>query len=71
MESGEPMTPAQYRQALHLIGLSQQRAGLFLGVSKRTGQRYATGETEIPEGFARLLRLMVRLGLHANSEQVH
>ncbi len=65
------MTPAHYREALERIGLSQQRAGLFLGVSKRTGQRYATGEAEIPEGFARLLRLMVRLGLRANSEEVH
>ena len=65
------MTPAQYREALERIGLSQQRAGLFLGVSKRTGLRYATGEAEIPEGFARLLRLMVRLGLRANSEEVY
>jgi hypothetical protein len=55
------MTPKQYRSAIEQLGLSQERAGLWLGVSKRTGQNYAAKGP--PEPVAKLLRLMLRLGL--------
>lgn len=58
------MTPTQFRTAIDKLGLSQERAGLWLGVSARQGRRYALGEAPIPEGFAKLLRLMVRLKLN-------
>ena len=56
------MTPAQYRKALEALGLTQGSAAEFLGVSIRTSHGYANGEP-IPEGYAKLLRLMIRLKL--------
>lgn len=57
------MTSGQYKSAIAKLGLSQERAGLWLGLSGRQGQRYATGEAEIPEPVAKLLRLVLRLGI--------
>jgi hypothetical protein len=57
------MTPNQYRAAIERLGLSQVRAGAFLGVAPRTSQGYALGEYPVPEAIAKLLRLMVRLQL--------
>lgn len=56
------MTPTQYRTAIAKLGLSQERAGLFMGRSERQGQRWAAGDP-IPESVAKLLRLMIRLNL--------
>lgn len=36
------MTPLEYRTALATLGLSQQAAGRWLGVSPKTAQNYAT-----------------------------
>ena len=55
------MTSKQYKAAIEALGLSQERAGLWLGVSKRTGQNYAAKGP--PEPVAKLLRLVLRLGL--------
>ena len=55
------MTPHQYKTALKSLGLSQEAAGVWLGVSKRTGQNYAAKGP--PEAVAKLLRLMIRLKL--------
>lgn len=57
------MTANQYRAAIEKLGLSQARAADFLGISPRTSQSYALGEYPVPESIAKLLRLMVRLGL--------
>jgi hypothetical protein len=57
------MTPTQYRTAIEKLGLSQVRAAAFLGIAPRTSQGYALGEYPIPEPVAKLLRLMIRLGL--------
>jgi hypothetical protein len=57
------MTPAQYRAAIKALGLSQERAGDWLGIGKRTSQSYALGETRIPEPVAKLLRLTIELKL--------
>lgn len=56
------MSPNQYRTAIEQLGLSQERAGLWLGVSERTGQNYATKGP--PEPVAKLIRLVLRLGLN-------
>lgn len=56
------MTANQYRSVLDKLGLTQAGAAEFLGVSTRTSHGYANGEP-IPEGYAKLLRLMVRLNL--------
>jgi hypothetical protein len=57
------MTPTQYRTAIAALGLSQERAGLWLGIGKRTSQGYALGEYPVPGPTAKLLRLMVKLKL--------
>jgi len=57
------MTPSQYRAAIKTLGLSQERAGDWLGIGKRTSQSYALGETRIPEPVAKLLRLTIELKL--------
>jgi DNA-binding transcriptional regulator YiaG len=54
------MTPKQYKAIIESLGLSQQAAGVWLGVSKRTGQNYAAKGP--PEPVAKLLRLMVKHG---------
>jgi hypothetical protein len=55
------VTPAQYKTAIKALGLSQERAGEWLGVSARTGQNYAAKGP--PEPVAKLLRLVVKMGL--------
>jgi hypothetical protein len=57
------MTPTQYRTAIAKLGLSQRGAAAFLKIDERTSRRWALGESPIPEGYAMLLRLMVRLNL--------
>jgi hypothetical protein len=57
------MTPTQYKTAIARLGLSQERAGDWLGIGRRTSQGYALGEHPVPEPVAKLLRLMVKLGL--------
>jgi hypothetical protein len=57
------MTPQQFRDAIAKLGLSQERAGLWLGLSRRQGQRYATGEQKIPEPVAKFVRLVINLDL--------
>jgi hypothetical protein len=57
------MTPNQYRTAIAALGLSQERAGVWLGVGKRTSQGWALGEYPVPVPVAMLLRLTIRLKL--------
>jgi hypothetical protein len=57
------MTPTQYRAAIKALDLSQERAGDWLGIGRRTSQSYALGETRIPEPVAKLLRITVKLKL--------
>ncbi len=57
------MTPTQYRAAIAALDLSQERAGVWLGIAPRTSQGYALGEYPVPEPVAKLLRLCVRLNL--------
>lgn len=57
------MTPKQYTHVIAALGLSQRAAGAFLGVDERTSRRWVSGDSAIPESVAKLLRLMVHLGL--------
>ena len=63
------MTPNQYKKAIEALGLSQVRAAEFFGVAPRTSQGYALGEYSVPESIAKLLRLMVKLGLKPEDVQ--
>lgn len=56
------MTGEQYKKAIERLGLTQAAAADFLQVSLRTSAAYAAGDP-IPEGVAKLLRLMVKLEL--------
>lgn len=62
LEGVSALTANQYRAVLDKLGLTQAGAAEFLGVSIRTSHGYSNGEP-IPEGYAKLLRLMVRLNL--------
>jgi hypothetical protein len=55
------VTPNQYRAAIERLGLSQRAAGPFFGVDERTSRRWASDGP--PEAVAKLLRLMIKLGL--------
>jgi DNA-binding transcriptional regulator YiaG len=57
------MTPTQYAAAIEKLGLSQRSAGQFLGVDERQSRRWIAGDARIPESVAKLLRLMIKLGL--------
>lgn len=56
------MTPTQYKTAIKTLGLNQEEAGEWLGVSARTGQNYAAKGP--PEPVAKLLRLCIKLKLN-------
>jgi hypothetical protein len=60
------VTPTQYKSAIKALDLSQERAGVWLGIGKRTSQGYALGEYPVPEPVAKLLRLCVKLTLKPN-----
>jgi DNA-binding XRE family transcriptional regulator len=53
------MNHNQYRTALERLGLTQDSAAEFLGVSLRTSHGYANG-SPIPKPTAMLLRLMTQ-----------
>jgi hypothetical protein len=57
------MTPNQYKAHIASLGLSQEGAGDWLGIGRRTSQGYALGEYPVPEPIAKLLRLCVKLKL--------
>lgn len=56
------MTPNQYRAALARLGLTTagQATAEALGVTLRTAQRYAAGETPIPRTVELLLDALLR-----------
>lgn len=56
------MTPKQFQAAIDKLGLSQQKAGLFFGYSKRQGQRWALGEADVPAAVEYAIKGMLELG---------
>jgi hypothetical protein len=55
------VNPIQYKAAIKTLGLPQEAAGDWLGVSPRTSQNYAAKGP--PEPVAKLLRLCIKLKL--------
>ena len=53
------MTPANYRLALSVLGLTQGGGAKLLGVDARTSRRWATGERDVPPPVARFLRYLI------------
>jgi len=60
------MSKRQYKEAIAALGLSQERAGDWLGISPRTSQGYAIGERPVPIPTVMLLRLLIELGITAD-----
>ena len=58
------MTAKQYRSALAKLGLSQVKAGSFLGISPRQPRRFALGERNIPKLVAMMLDAMVKYKIY-------
>ena len=52
------MTGLEYKDAIAQLGLSQERAGLWMGLSKKTGQNYAMHGA--PQHIGMLLQLALR-----------
>jgi transcriptional regulator with XRE-family HTH domain len=57
------MTPAQYAAAIERLGLSQRKAGAFLGIDERQSRRWIAGEARVQESADKLLLLMIGLKL--------
>lgn len=57
------MTPNQFRDHVARLGLTVYAVGPTLGISRQAAYRYAEGRNKVPEPVAKLLRLMIRLGL--------
>jgi len=57
------MTANQYRVAIARVGLSQRKAGPWLGYTDRTSRRFANGALPVPLAVARLLKVMAKHGM--------
>jgi hypothetical protein len=57
------MKGREFKRALRQVGLTVYSAAPFLGLSLSTTYRIARGEYEAPLSAAKLLRLMIRLGV--------
>jgi hypothetical protein len=55
-----PMSAFEFRLAIQILGLSQEKAGVWCGYSPRSGQRWAAGHAKVPIAVTHLLRMMVR-----------
>ena len=58
------MSGNEYKAAIAHLGLSQERAGEWLGLSARTGQAYASRGA--PKHIGMLLQLMLKHGERAD-----
>jgi hypothetical protein len=63
------MTSTEYRQACEALGVSVYGSAKLLYITPRTTQRYASGETPVPECIALLLRYMLRYGFIEGESQ--
>jgi transcriptional regulator with XRE-family HTH domain len=49
------MTPTEFRQYLHGLGLNQQHVSALVGVQDRTVRRWASGRISVPEDVHEML----------------
>lgn len=57
------MNGTQFRKAIATLDMSQGEAATFLRITIKTSNNYANDKYPIPEGTAKLLRLMIKLKL--------
>jgi len=60
------MSKGEFRRALEHLGINISAAGDVIGVSKRQALRYGTGDSEVPEAVAKLLRAAVAYKIPAD-----
>jgi DNA-binding transcriptional regulator YiaG len=65
----KPMSNTEYLETIEKLDLTQERAGVWLGLSPRQGQRYGNGEAEIPGPVAKLLRLVDKMKIELRKVQ--
>jgi DNA-binding transcriptional regulator YiaG len=53
------MTPAEYRDAIAALGLTQVGAADLLGVDARTSRRWISGERKVDPTAERFLRFLI------------
>jgi DNA-binding transcriptional regulator YiaG len=53
------MSAQDYREAIDKLGYTQEGFALAVGHDRRTGQKWALGESRIPGPVALLLRLLL------------
>jgi len=63
------MKPKEYSAAREALGWTHAKVAETLGLGWRTPYRYASGDVQIPEPAARLLRLLVALRLTTNADR--
>ena len=56
------MTPEQFETVIGKLGYDPVEIGEEIGVSRRQGQRYVSGDTPVPEPTAMLLCAAVKYG---------
>ncbi len=53
------MNAKQYEKAIATLGLSQVKAGEFLGISARQSRRLVAGDYPVPRAIVLLLAVMI------------
>lgn len=54
------MKPKEYLAAIEKLGLTQAKAGEFVGFTARQSRRWISGDYPVPAAVAMLLRLMLK-----------
>jgi len=62
-KESKSMTKDEYKRLRKRTGLSNYAIAPKIGVSLRAAQRYESGEQDIPETVAKLLRMFVKFGI--------
>ena len=55
------MTPKEFREARHSLGLSQAKIAGELGVNVRTIKRWEAGDTNIPKTVELAIRTLINV----------
>jgi hypothetical protein len=72
MTPSATMDGTAYRAACEKLAISVYKSAEELGISLRSAQRYAAGESPIPERVAKLLRVLIQLSERAaNKDKIN
>jgi hypothetical protein len=57
------LSPEEFTYALSRLGINHVEFCTWLGLNRKQGRRYASGDIKVPKAVGKLLTLMVRLEL--------